>query len=159
MKSFKNYLKEDEDLEYQTNEASVTIIHAQDTERFLFVKRSSNENEPETWSITIGGGKDEEDNDSSQTVNREVREEIGELSNIISQELIDIYIDSDKSSYKGFKYNTYYTIVDKEFVPTLNWEHSSHKWVDINNDILPEPLHFGTDMLMNMIKRRLLGGN
>jgi len=155
IKSFSEYFKEDEDRIYWTPEASGTVIQAKDTGRILFVLRSPDENEPETWCFTIGGSKEDYDPDSKSTVERESDEEIGSDYNVLSREIVDIYNDTENSSGMPFRYNTYLTIVEKEFKPTLNWEHTDYKWIDINVDPIPEPPHFGTILLLNTIRRRM----
>jgi len=151
-KSFKDYLIEEN---YWIPQAGGTVFYAQDTGRILFVKRSAEENEGEKWDFCVGGGKDETDPDIRFTVDREVGEEVGKIPKVISSDLIDIFTDVNRESGMPFTYYTYFTVLSKEFVPKLSWEHTSHMWRDINNDKLPEPLHFGTKMLMDTIKRRM----
>ena len=152
MISFKEYIKENF---YNIHEASGTVIYSEDSERVLFLKRSEQGEIQNTWAITIGGGKEDSDSDSYINMQREVMEEIGGTTEIVQQNLIDVYMDTDKISGAGFKYNTFFTIVKNDFVPSLNHEHSDFIWVNIDTDRLPEPLHFGTIRLLNTIKRRM----
>lgn len=149
MKTFKKFLLEQQ---YYGIEATGCVIYAQDTNRVLFLKRSNTENsEIGQWEFTIGGKKDEEDIDAKDSVKREVFEEIGKLTQIISFDIIDIFYDSGDDN-KPFKYFTYFVKVGKEFIPELSEEHSDYRWIDINSDILPEPRHFGFDRLIERIK-------
>ena len=43
------------------------------------------------------------------------------------------------SNDQNFQYNTYVLLVDREFIPNLNEEHSGYAWC--NYDAYPKPLH------------------
>lgn len=150
MKTFKQFLEE---RKYWGTEAAGTIFIANDTKRILFLKRSKDEDsEQEQWEITIGGKKDEDDIDATQTRDREAFEEIGEVDNIIETKLIEIFMDTG-DDHKSFKYYTYVKIIKNEFKPKLSHEHTAFKWVHVLNEEIPEPKHFAVD---NLIKNPLI---
>jgi ADP-ribose pyrophosphatase YjhB (NUDIX family) len=88
----------------------------------------SDGNNPNTWS-TIGGGIEEGEKILDCLI-REIKEELG-----IDLNPNLIPIDDNKN------YKTFISIVDDEFKPTLNNEHSDFKW--FNYDNLPDNLHPG----------------
>jgi ADP-ribose pyrophosphatase YjhB (NUDIX family) len=88
----------------------------------------SDGNNPNTWS-TIGGGIEEGEKILDCLI-REIKEELG-----IDLNPNLIPIDDNKN------YKTFISIVDDEFKPTLNNEHSDFKW--FNYDNLPNNLHPG----------------
>ena len=155
MKSFMDIVRKQmlTEAKYWGHEAGGSVFYSHATGRILFVERSKDCDGG--WSMVIGGKKEDTDPDIKITINREIQEEIGGSFHVISQTPLEIFIDADSSTGAGFKYFTYFTVVDNEFEPILNAEHDNYKWVDINHDILPEPLHFGTKMLINSVKRKI----
>jgi 8-oxo-dGTP pyrophosphatase MutT (NUDIX family) len=59
-------------------------------------------------------------------------------------ELFPIYVFEHSS---GFKYYNFIAVVEDEFIPNLNWETSSYKWVEFGD--FPKPLHFGVESILN----------
>jgi mutator protein MutT len=113
-------------------------IVAKDTKRILLQQRSSKSSYPRHWGFW--GGKVEEDENVSQALLRELREEIG-LS--IEEQIIKIYpLDQYHSRDKKFSYYTFVIIIDKEFLPDLNTESGGYAWLD--SEHFPKPMHPGT---------------
>ena len=77
------------------------------------------------------------------TLTREIYEEVGKTPTIKKMIPLEQYTSSDQH----FKYNTYILIVDDEFIPTLNEEHSAYAWCDYNS--FPKPLHKGVRSSLN----------
>jgi hypothetical protein len=111
------------------------IFLAKDTKRFLFLLRTQGRTAG-TWGLA-GGKKDPTDVTHIDTLNREIVEELGFLPDIKKYVPLEYYSSKDDTFY----YNTYVLLVDKEFVPVLNEEHSGYAWV--SNDNWPKPLHNG----------------
>ena len=111
------------------------IFLARNTQRFLFLLRTQGRTAG-TWGLA-GGKKEPGDNTAYDALQREIQEEIGFLPNINKTVPIEWYESKDELFY----YNTYVLIVDEEFIPKLNKEHSGYCWVSIDN--WPKPLHTG----------------
>jgi hypothetical protein len=58
-----------------------------------------------------------------------------------------IPLEQYTSSDQHFRYNTYVIIVDDEFIPILNEEHSAYAWCDYG--CFPKPLHQGVKSSLN----------
>ena len=111
------------------------LFLARDTKRFLFLLRAQGKT-ADTWSI-VGGKKEPNDLTPFEALQREITEEIGKappLEKIIPLELFT-------SNDQNFQYNTYIVIVEKEFIPILNNEHSGYAWCSYKK--WPKPLHQG----------------
>lgn len=117
------------------------LFLAQDTKRFLLVRRSKGKTAG-TWSI-VGGKKEPTDTTAIDSLNREIKEEIGLTSTI--QKIVPLELFTSNDSH--FHYNTYALIVDKEFVPRLNDEHDAYAWCSLNS--WPKPLHQGFKSSIN----------
>lgn len=116
-------------------EASGCIFLSTNTNRILLQQRSKNVKHPHTWGFF--GGKSEAGERPSETLYREIYEELGMLPNI--QKVIPI--NKFTSSNGNFEYNSFVVVVKKEFTPLLNLESSGYAWVNIDN--FPQPLHPG----------------
>jgi hypothetical protein len=55
------------------------------------------------------------------------------------------------SNDSKFHFHTYLAIIDNEFIPTLNDEHSGYAWTNVN--CWPKPLHVG---LRNTLQNRVI---
>lgn len=110
------------------------IVFAKDTGRFLIGLRSMGVLESHTWG-TWGGAVPNGMSSDASTL-RELAEETGFEGEV---ELVLSYVFRDEAS--GFQYENFVAVVDEEFIPTLNWEHDDHLWVE--NGDWPDPLHFG----------------
>jgi 8-oxo-dGTP pyrophosphatase MutT (NUDIX family) len=117
------------------------LFLAKDTKRFLFLLRTKGKT-AETWGF-VGGKKEPEDTTPYDTLTREIEEEIGTPAKIEKMIPLEQYVSNDQH----FKYNTYIVLVENEFIPTLNDEHSAYAWCDYN--CFPKPLHKGVKVSLN----------
>lgn len=74
---------------------------------------------------------------------REIEEEIGKSPAIKKIIPLELFISNDQH----FQYNTYVLLVDKEFIPVLNEEHSGYAWCEYT--AWPKPLHQGVKNSFN----------
>jgi len=56
---------------------------------------------------------------------------------------LETFISNDKH----FQFHTYLCIIEEEFIPKLNGEHTGYAWVTFNN--WPKPLHQGLRNTLN----------
>jgi len=115
--------------------AAGVLIHAADTNRFLFVKRSEFVNYPGTWSVP--GGHSEPGETSWQTAARECQEEIGH--DISAWPHVKIW--QQRVSWPRGQFMLLACSVDLEFDCKPNWEISEWRWCGI--DEVPQPQHPG----------------
>ena len=108
---------------------------AKDTRRFLFLLRTQGKTAG-TWGL-VGGKKEPSDNTAYDALTREIEEEVGKTPTIKKIIPLELFISNDQH----FQYNTYVLLVDREFIPTLNAEHSGYAWCNYEN--YPKPLHQG----------------
>jgi len=125
------------------------LFYAKNTNKFLLVLRSDQVNEPTTWGI-VGGKIDDDDVDPKNAALREVEEEIG--SNNIGK-IAMVPLSIFKSG--NFKYYNFMAIVNKEFIPELNWESDDYEWIDADFSDLPSPLHFGVKFILKHDRSKL----
>jgi 8-oxo-dGTP pyrophosphatase MutT (NUDIX family) len=111
------------------------LFLAKDTKRFLFLLRSQGRTAG-TWGI-VGGKKEPSDTTAFSALQREITEEIGTLPEIKKTVPLELFVSEDQH----FHFNTYLLVVEKEFIPVLNYEHVGYAWCDINH--WPKPLHQG----------------
>lgn len=112
------------------------LFLSKETKRFLLLLRNQGKTAG-TWSIA-GGKKEPSDCTIFDGLKREIDEEIGKLSiPIIKTVPLELFVSNDQQ----FQYNTYVLIVEKEFIPELNHEHSGYAWCSF--DSWPRPLHQG----------------
>ncbi len=115
-------------------EACGIWFYSADTQRHLFLMRND-EKYSGCWSLP--GGKLEVTESLMETIERECTEEMGFMPEYIKI----IPIEKFTSDGNYFVYHTFYCIVEKEFLPVLNHEHTGYAW--INSGIIPKPLHPG----------------
>ena len=116
------------------------IIYCTTTNRILMQLRSHTCNFPLTWSLW--GGKIEEGERPFQALQRELKEELG-----LVPELIKVYpLHQYQSKDEYFTYDTFCCLVEEEFIPSLNDESAGYCWV--NNGFWPKPLHNGAKNLL-----------
>lgn len=130
-------------------EASGCIFLSITTGRILLQQRSSTVKHPNTWGFF--GGKSEPGERPSETLYREIYEELGMLPNI--QKLIPV--NKFVSNNKNFEYNSFVAVVKNEFIPNINEESSGYAWVNVER--CPEPLHPGakTQLKCNEFKKKI----
>ena len=125
------------------------LFLAKDTKRFLFLLRNQGKTAG-TWGL-VGGKKEPTDNTLFDALTREIQEEVGKTPAIKKIIPLELFVSNDQH----FQYNTYVLIVDKEFIPTLNDEHSGYAWCEF--EAWPKPLHQGVKNSFNnkIIKAKL----
>lgn len=117
------------------------LFLAKDTKRFLFVQRTK-EKTAGTWGL-VGGKKEPFDITIIDALSREIQEEVGKIPTIRKIIPLELFVSNDQQ----FNYNTYVLIIDKEFIPSLNSEHSSYAWCSYN--LYPKPLHQALKLSLN----------
>lgn len=117
------------------------LFLARDTKRFLFLLRSQGKTAG-TWGL-VGGKKEPDDVTAFDTLKREVHEEVGKTPPIKKIIPLELFTSNDQK----FQYNTYVLIIDKEFIPILNIEHTGYAWCGFIS--WPKPLHQGLKNSMN----------
>jgi 8-oxo-dGTP pyrophosphatase MutT (NUDIX family) len=123
------------------NNSVGTLFYSLETSRYLFVLRNGHKY-GNTWAFV--GGKVENNETDSVALNRETVEEIGFLPDVIKI----IPIEKFTNSKNTFVYNTYVSVVEKEFIPKLNDEHKGFAWTKIES--CPKPLHPGVFSTFNV---------
>lgn len=111
------------------------LFLARDTKRFLLLLRTQGKTAG-TWGL-VGGRKEPTDATVVEALNREITEEVGKTPAIKKIVPLELFTSNDQN----FQYNTYVLMVDREFIPTLNVEHSAYAWCAF--DSWPKPLHQG----------------
>lgn len=102
------------------------------TQRFLFLLRSD-DTYTGTWATV--GGRVEKKETVIESLAREIKEEVGFLPMVRKTIPLDLFVSDDGR----FEFHTFVCLVDKEFIPILNNEHSGYAWSDIKG--FPKPLH------------------
>ncbi|MAH07513.1 hypothetical protein CMI38_04665 [Candidatus Pacearchaeota archaeon] len=113
---------------------SGALFYAKNTKRFMLVQRANKKHQGQ-WGIV--GGKVEGKELPIEALNREIKEEVGNTPAIKKFIPLEMFQSTDQK----FFFNTYVCVIDTEFVPTLNGEHSGYCWVKMN--AWPKPLHQG----------------
>lgn len=111
------------------------LFLSKETNRFLFLLRNQGRTAG-TWGL-VGGKQEPEDATAYQALEREIKEEIGNIPPIKKVIPLELYTSEDQK----FHFNTYVLIVENEFIPVLNDEHVGYAWCELNN--WPKPLHQG----------------
>jgi len=107
----------------------------------LWVLRSDTGDEPNTWAFPGGGVEVGES--AEEAAIRESFEECGFRGNV-NLRLIDVQV------YPDFKYYTFLGVVDSEFEPTLNDEHTDWQWLPAGE--FPADIHPGIQQLQNKVE-------
>lgn len=112
--------------------AAGALFLSRSTQRYLFLLRDD-----DTYSNTWGlvGGRVENNEQMIDCLHREIKEEIGNVDNIIKIIPLDLYTSQDEK----FEYHTYACVVENEFIPMLNYEHKGFCWTTL--DGIPKPIH------------------
>ena len=111
------------------------LIVSTKTSRVLLSLRAPHKTHPMCWSLF--GGMVEDGEQPKEALLRELREEMGSEPDIERIYPFDIYQSKDKH----FKYYSFLTIVEDEFIPVLNTENCGYCW--INLCCWPKPMHQG----------------
>lgn len=113
---------------------SGALFCSQKTKRILLLQKASGKKEG-IWGLV--GGKTEANENSWQGLCREVVEEIGFFPDVIKSIPLETFISDDDH----FNFQTYFCIIEDEFVPMLSHEHMSWAWCTL--DKWPKPIHQG----------------
>jgi 8-oxo-dGTP pyrophosphatase MutT (NUDIX family) len=111
------------------------------TKRFLFLLRTQGKT-ADTWGL-VGGKSEATDKSPLDTLTREISEEIGPVPELTKIIPLDFYSSNDLK----FHYGTYIILIDNEFMPVLNSEHSAYAWCSYGH--WPRPLHRGVQSSFN----------
>ena len=112
-----------------------TLIISSSTARALLCLRSPHKTHPMQWSLF--GGMMEENEQPKNALLRELSEEMNFIPDIERIYPFDVYTSKDGH----FKYYSFVSIVEDEFIPILNDESCGYCWVNIGN--WPKPMHQG----------------
>jgi len=113
---------------------SGALFYATKTKRFLFLQRTKPKTQGQ-WGLV--GGMTEQGETPWTSLEREIKEEIGLTPKILKTIPLELYTSKDQK----FFFHTYIAVVEKEFIPVLNNEHSGYAWCDASS--YPKPLHVG----------------
>ncbi len=114
----------------ETGFGAGVLIFCLSTGRYLWIRRSETGDFPGYWCAPGGGVEDYET--IEQGVKREVKEEIGYDA---SMELLHM----NRTNKDGFVFCNHLTMVEDEFIPVLNAEHTEYLW----STEQPTPIHPG----------------
>ena len=123
---------------------SGALFYARNTKRFLFLERTKTKTAGQ-WGLV--GGMAEGDETPWKALEREIGEEVGKTPPIKKVIPLEMFTSNDSK----FFFHTYLAIVENEFIPTLNDEHSGYAWTNVN--CWPKPLHVG---LRNTLQNRAI---
>jgi len=121
---------------------SGALFYSLSTKRFLLLYRNKKGTNGNCWGLV--GGKNEGCETLWEGLQREIDEEIGTVK--IKK---TIPLESFVSNDEHFNFHTYLCVVENEFIPTLNFEHSGYCWCSFNK--WPKPLHTG---LLNTLRSK-----
>ena len=113
--------------------ATGCLFYAKATKRFLFLNRLLKQRG--TWGMV--GGKSTASETPWQGLQREIVEVVGHHTTIQKTIPLELFVSKDTR----FKFHTFVCVVEQEFTPRLNVEHSGYAWVSMN--CWPLPLHEG----------------
>ena len=113
---------------------SGALFYTLDTQRFLFLHRVQSK-QSNVWGLV--GGTNESEEIPFQALQREIKEEIGSIPDIIKSIPLETFVSRDDK----FNFHTYLCVIKTEFIPKLNEDHNGFAWVSFNN--WPKPLHQG----------------
>lgn len=112
---------------------SGALVYALNTKRFLFLLRARGRTKG-LWGLV--GGTNEGTETPWEGLRREITEEVGPMD-IKKTIPLETFVSNDSH----FLFHTYLCLINDEFIPQLNDEHSGYAWVEFGN--WPKPLHQG----------------
>jgi len=104
------------------------------TGRHLYLMRNDKKY---TGHWALPGGKIENDETLIEAITRECTEEMGVMPEYIKL----IPVEKFTADRNYFSYHTFFCLLENEFIPDLNHEHTGYAW--INSRTIPKPLHPG----------------
>ncbi len=122
---------------------SGALFYSLSTKRFLLLHRTQSKTKNQ-WGLV--GGTNESSESPWEALQREIKEEIGTITDIKKVVPLESFISNDHHFY----FHTYLCVVDKEFLPLLNNEHDGYAWVSFGK--WPKPLHNG---LANTLRKKI----
>lgn len=114
---------------------------AQNTKRYLYLLRNDSKH-PNSWGLP--GGKIEPGETLLAGMERECIEELGIFPSYLNLVPIEKFTSPDSK----FEYYTWLCVIEKEFIPTINNEHTGYAWVKTGQ--WPKPLHPGLWSTINI---------
>ena len=115
-------------------------FYAQSTGRYLYLMRNDIKH-PDNWGLP--GGKQEAGESLLQTLERECCEELGSMPQYVKLVPLEKFTSADG----GFEYNTFFCVVEDEFIPVLNDEHNGYAWLSAG--VTLRPIHPGLYSTIN----------
>ena len=112
-----------------------TIFICSTTRRVLLNLRAPHKTHSQEWALW--GGMVELGEQPKDALLRELTEEMDFVPDIERIYPFDVYQSKDKH----FKYFSFVSIVDEEFIPILNHESCGYCWINLG--IWPKPMHQG----------------
>jgi ADP-ribose pyrophosphatase YjhB (NUDIX family) len=112
-----------------------TIFVSTKTHRILLNLRAQHKTHSMCWSLW--GGMIEDGEQPKDALLRELTEEMGSVPDIEKIYPFDVYQSKDKH----FKYYSFVSVVEDEFIPELNRESCGYCWIDLGE--WPKPMHQG----------------
>ena len=122
---------------------SGALFYTLNTNRFLFLLRGSGK-KADLWGLV--GGKNEGIETPWEGLQREIEEEIGFIPDIKKTLPLETFVSNDEH----FHFHTYLCVINEEFIPQLNDEHTGYAWCSFSK--WPKPLHLG---LRNTLQSRV----
>jgi len=129
---------------YFGNSGAGGVFFSENTSTILWAKRATKGvKEGGQWTAVFGG-RVEENEDPITAVIREIKEELkfNEKYTIFRNPMYT-FVDQKEN----FMYKTYKILVNHEFKPTLNWEHTEFIWLS-KGKTPSGKIHFGTNHLI-----------
>ena len=128
-----------------TNKTGVgTIFVSTKTHRVLLNLRAPHKTHSMCWSLW--GGMIENGEQPKDALLRELTEEMGSVPDIEKIYPFDVYQSKDKH----FKYYSFVSVVEDEFVPELNHESCGYCWINLGE--WPKPMHQGAKISFCSLK-------
>lgn len=109
-------------------------FYTADTQRYLYLMRNDPKH-PGSWGLP--GGRVESGETLIQAITRECEEELGSMPEYLRMIPLEKFTTADL----GFEYHTFFCVINEEFQPILNHEHTGYAWID--SGIWPKPMHPG----------------
>jgi 8-oxo-dGTP pyrophosphatase MutT (NUDIX family) len=119
---------------------SGALFYSINTKRFLFLQRTDKKTKG-LWGLV--GGRNKFQESAFEGLKREVSEEIGSFPTFKKVIPLELFTSNDEK----FFFNTYVIAVQDEFIPKLNYEHSSYAWCAF--ECWPKNLHMGLRNTLN----------